>query len=337
MTKCKSYAILVSQSSELGVVFLVYTIESQINEFLVEYKRSRVIAETSVRAILKRAIEWEKKFNKPFYRFTKEEALEMFRAVNAVSATSLLNFNLILKHASSWILFTKNENTESVYDEINKGDLKKCINRNKKRKMLLTYEQMMDIQGELLNATDSAIILLLFAGLGGKWCSELTYLTEQQVSKENMCIYFKNGKKIEINEYIYGVLQKAFNETELISYSATAKVSQVTSLGIYKLRCNTLNTNADSHNELDMERRFRWLQRRLYIVSQYFDIPLTVGAIQDSGLLHHIKIGMEESGLPFRKYLYSDEGRKLAERYDIFSEHAPSILIEKFKMHFEEE
>lgn len=137
--------------------------------------------------------------------------------------------------------------------------------------------------------------------------------------------------------YIYGVLQKAFNETELISYSATAKVSQVTSLGIYKLRCNTLNTNADSHNELDMERRFRWLQRRLYIVSQYFDIPLTVGAIQDSGLLHHIKIGMEESRLPFRKYLYSDEGRKLAERYDIFSEHAPSILIEKFKMHFEEE
>lgn len=316
---------------------MVYTTESQINEFLNEYKRSKVISETSVKAVLKRAMEWEKKFNKPFYSFTKEEALAMLRAVNAVSATSLLNFNLILKHASSWILFTQNENTESIYDEISKGDLKTCINIDKKRKMLLTYEQIMDIQGDLLNVTDSSIILLLFAGLGGKWCSELTYLTEQQVSKENMCIYFKNGKKIEIDEYVYGVLQKAFNETELISYSATAKVSQVTSLGIYKLRCNTLNTNADIHNELDMERRFRWLQRRLYIVSQYFDIPLTVGAIQDSGLLHHIRMGIAESGLPFRRYLYSDDGRKLAERYDIFSEHAPSILIEKFKMYFEEE
>lgn len=315
----------------------MYTTETQVNEFLDEYKRSRVISETSVKAVLKRALEYERLFNKPFYKFNKEEALEMFRAINAVSATSLLNFNLILKHASNWILDSKSEKTQTIYDKINKTDLKKCIDLDKKQKMLLTYQQMMDIQSDLLNATDSAIMLLLFAGLGGRWCSELTYLSEHQVSKDNMCIYFKNGKKIKIDEYIYDIIQKAFNETELISYSLTARVSKVYSDGIYKMRCNTLNSNEDPNNELDMERRFRWLQRRLYIISQYFDVPLTVGGIQDSGLLYYIKEGMQETNLSFRKFLYSDKGRKLAARYDVYSEHAPSILIEKFKMHFEDD
>ena len=55
----------------------MYTSEKEIEDFLTEYKRSRVIIETTTRAALNRAIEFEDRFEKPFYQFTTDEALEM--------------------------------------------------------------------------------------------------------------------------------------------------------------------------------------------------------------------------------------------------------------------
>jgi hypothetical protein len=47
----------------------VYTSEVEIEDFLQEYQRSRVIIMTTTRATLNRAVEFEHKFNKPFYDF----------------------------------------------------------------------------------------------------------------------------------------------------------------------------------------------------------------------------------------------------------------------------
>ena len=45
----------------------MYTSEKEVEDFLTEYKRSKVIIETTTRAALNRAIEFEEKFEKPFY------------------------------------------------------------------------------------------------------------------------------------------------------------------------------------------------------------------------------------------------------------------------------
>ena len=50
----------------------------RVEEFLKEYKRSRVIAEASTRATLNRALEYEQKFQKPFYEFTHDEIKTMY-------------------------------------------------------------------------------------------------------------------------------------------------------------------------------------------------------------------------------------------------------------------
>lgn len=50
----------------------MYTTEQEMNNFLDEYKRSRVIIESTVRATLNRALEFEHKFNQPFYEFNVE-------------------------------------------------------------------------------------------------------------------------------------------------------------------------------------------------------------------------------------------------------------------------
>jgi hypothetical protein len=74
----------------------VLTKTNIVEEFIKDYQRSRVVAIASVRATMNRALEFEKKFNKAFYEFTEDEVIEMYKSVDAISARSLQNLNLIL-------------------------------------------------------------------------------------------------------------------------------------------------------------------------------------------------------------------------------------------------
>lgn len=260
----------------------------------------------------------------------------MFKDAHAISDMSLQNWNNILKHASRWITFRiTGQAGDSAYELINKDKVKQCLDTEKKDKMMLSREDLTVLQEDLLNWTDKAILELLFIGVGGKWLRELCYLDKSQVSRKDMKIYFKNGKIIPIDSRCYNMLQAAFNEEEMMSYAEEPKISVVKSVGIYKMRTNTIYGNEDAKNEMDAERRYRWLQRRLMMIRKYIGASMTSGAIQNSGLLHYLREGIHRTGLPFREYVYSEEGRNLATRYDILSDYAPIIMIEKFKQYFE--
>lgn len=314
----------------------MYTTEVQIEDFINEYRRSRIIAETTVRAVLKRALEYEDVYKKHFYDFTESEILSMFTDAHVISDMSLQNWNNILKHASRWITFRNaGESNNNAYEIITKDKVKQCIDIDKKDKLILSREDLTIIQEDLFNWTDMAILELLFRGVGGKWLKELCYLDKCQVSQKEMMIYFKNGKVVPIDNRCYRMLQAAFNEEELMSYSEEPKISVVKSVGIYKIRSNTLYTNENIKNEADVERRYRWIQRRLMIIRKYTGVQMTPNTIQNSGLLHYLQEGVCRTGMPFRDFAYSEEGRKLAMKYDMLSEYAPVTLIEKFKKYFE--
>lgn len=314
----------------------MYTTETQINEFIKEYLSSRVVIETSLRAILNRALEYERVFQKPFYDFTRDEALTMFREAGSISATSLLNSCLILKHATNFLLFTKGVKTTNVYETITKDDLKLCVDADKKKQMIITREQLIEIEGELINYTDRAILELLFRGVGcTDWANELTFLDQEQISRQDMCIYFKNGKKVEIDEYCYHILMEAAKEDELLSYNSS-RVSRVTPEGvIFKVRHNSITVNNDVKDQKSKERRFRWVQRRIEILNSYLGLHLTPSSIVDSGLLYQIQKGIALNDLPFRQYIATSEARELAQQYGIYSKFYQVTLAEKFKEFFE--
>jgi hypothetical protein len=69
-------------------------------------------------------------------------------------------------------------------------------------------------------------------------------------------------------------------------------------------------------------------------MSKEFGIQLTSGNLQTSGLLHYLRQGVTETKLSFREYVKTQEAIDLAKRYDIFSELAPQILLEKFEQYF---
>lgn len=309
----------------------MYTTESQIEGFISEYKRSRVIVETSVRAILKRAVGWEKGYNKAFYEFNKEEALEMFKSAHAISVVSLQNANLTLKHAARYFL---QRASGSIYEEIGKYDLEECVDKNKRDGLILSREDLTNIQNDLINDTDKGILEMLFLGAGGHWLKELTFFDIDQADKQDGIIYFRTGKRIPITSAEYEIIKNACDETELVSLGSTTRISKVQSEGFFKLRCNVLSASDNQNDTKSLERRFRFIQRRLRLISDDLGITLTAGRIQESGLLYNLKQSVLHSGLTFREYVKTEEAKKLARRYDIMSELYSQILVDKFDKFF---
>lgn len=312
----------------------MYTSEKEIEDFLTELQRSRVIIQTTVRAALNRAIEFEERFEKPFYQFTTDEALEMYESAHAISVVSLQNTNLLLKNASRWFNYKNGMVAGSAYENLTKDLLNTVIDTNKQKSLILSREDIDDLQANLLNEIDKAILEMLFIGFGGKWLKELTFFEVSQVDTKDYVVYFKTGKTIPITKEIHDLLVKACEEDELISFGSTSRVSKVAGRWIYKVRFNALSDNSNWNDEQDAERRYRFVQRRLSLISQDLDVKLTSGGIQSSGLLWHLQQGVKETGLTFREYVRTEQAGKLARRYDIFSEYYSQILLEKFEQYF---
>lgn len=313
----------------------MFTTEMEMELFLAEYKRSRVIVEASVRAILNRALEFEKKFQKPFYEFTIDEILEMYKAAHAISDRSLQNTNLTLKHASRWIVDEKKLQAKSEYENITKEIIQGCVDTKRKAGFILTKEELEEIQNDLLNWTDKGILTMLFLGAGSNWLKELTFFDMSQISRKEGLMYFKTGKVIPITEEDYELIRKACAEEELMSFGETSRISKVKSHGFFKQRFNALSDSDNPNDEQDAERRFRFIQRRLLLISKDLGIQLNSGSLQTSGLLHYLRQGVEESGLAFREYVKTNEAKELARRYDIGTGFYAQILIEKFEGYFQ--
>ncbi len=311
------------------------TQKNQIEDFVNDYRRSRIVIESSVRATLNRALKFEEKFQKPFYEFDKNEILEMYKAVDAISVRSLQNINLILKHAARWILNSQKKPVDNVYDDVTKELMVDCVNVDKKDNLILSRDQMINIQNDVLNYVDKAILLLLFEGVGGHKLKELMFMDWSQVSRKDLKIYFKTGKVIDITVEDYEMLRRAFQEDELISFGVTNRVSKVRSRGIYKARFNSLSDNEDITDDSDVERRYRFCQRRLILISKDLGVNITSSSIQESGFLHYIKEGVQSSGLDFLEYIKTEECKALARRYDLYTDLYVQIVKEKFFKHFQ--
>ena len=284
---------------------------------------------------MNRALEFEKKFEKAFYEFTEDEVIEMYKVVDAISARSLQNINLILKHAARWMLDNQKKDIGNIYDKITKDIIQQCVNVKRKDNLVIDRDQLIDIQNNLLNYVDKAILFLLFEGVGGYKLKELMFMDWNQVSRQDLKIYFRSGKSINITPEQYELLHYAFNEDELISFGTTSRISKVKSSGLYKVRFNALSDNADITNEGDVERRYRFAQRRLILISKDLGITLTSGSVQESGFLHYIKEGMQNSGLEFLEFIKTEECKVLARRYDLYTDLYVQIVKEKFYKYFQ--
>lgn len=295
------------------------------NEFKKEYLRSKIVAETSLNAVFKKVTEFEKKYKKDAVLFSKSEILEMFTAFNLKSVTTVQNYNNYLK---SYGIFYKYKTGQGLnnFEHLTKEMLKSCISDEVLHSKYITYEQLQDIESELLNYTDMAILECLWEGISGKELSDLVNLNRSQVNSRTMTITLPD-KTIRMSARLYELLNKAFDEIEYICYGPTTRVQDLTGKGnLYKVRSNSYKDSP--------EVRFRWVYRKIMIIRDYVGVPeMSMKTLQGSGMLDKIKYGMAATGLDLREFLSTKKGERIMNQYGFVNENRIHTVYDKFVAH----
>ncbi len=292
-------------------------------EFIKEYCRSRIVSETSLNGVLNRVQIIERDVGKEITEFSQEEILDMFRKFNLTSVNTLQNYNNYLRAYCDFVIYKTNNGTNH-FAGVNKEMLKTCIDEDIRKNKYITYEHLKQIEEDLLNYTDAAILECLWNGIAGKELSDLTYLEREQLDENKMEINLKSGKVIKIYTRLYKLLDGAFKETDLVCYGETTRVKKVNGYGkLYKVRDNAYK-DSDSV-------RFRWIYRKIMIIRDYVGLPnMSMKTLQGSGMLYYIKQGMERTGLGLREFLNTKSGEKIMEQYGFVNENRVNVVYDKF-------
>lgn len=294
--------------------------EAQKETFIKEYLRSKVVAETSLYAVFKKTEDFEEKLNKDVSKFTRDEILDMLAKFKAKSINSLLNYTIVLKHYSRFVFGAVGTN---AYESIGKADIANLIDKD--ANILLTREELDDVEVQLLNWVDKAIIELLWNGVAGKNMEDIYSVSEDCVQGNILRV---NEKEFPMTDRLRELLPKAFAETELMSYGNTMRVIEVNGKGkIYKERPNARGIDTP-------DSRFRWVYRKIQIFRDYLDLPgLTMKNIAASGLWYYLQLGMEKTKLDLRAFLRTKEGKELAMKYGFSESYYIDNICQKYEQH----
>lgn len=294
--------------------------EAQKETFIKEYLRSKVVAETSLYAVFKKTEDFEEKLNKDVSKFTRDEILDMLAKFKAKSINSLLNYTIVLKHYSRFVF---GEVGTNAYESIGKADVADMVDKD--ANILLTREELDDVEVQLLNWVDKAIIELLWNGVAGKNMEDIYSVSEDCVQGNILRV---NEKEFPMTDRLRELLPKAFAETELMSYGNTMRVIEVNGKGkIYKERPNARGIDTP-------DSRFRWVYRKIQIFRDYLDLPgLTMKNIASSGLWYYLQLGMEKTKLDLRAFLRTKEGKELAMKYGFSESYYIDNICQKYEQH----
>lgn len=278
--------------------------DDQKEAFIKEYLRSKIVASTSLYAIFKKTERFEQDLCKDVSEFNKDEILHMLKSFRSKSVNSLLNYVVILKHYSRWTTGVIGQND---YELIGKKDVEGLIDRN--ANVLLTREDLDEIETNLLNWSDKAIVELLWEGIAGPSMKEIYNFSKDNVDFKNGVITTESGNRY-LTDRLRELLPKAFAEIDIMPYGKTLRVFSVTGKGrIYKERANSRGANTD-------DACFRYIYRKIQIFRDYLDMPgLTMKNLQASGLWYYLQIALKETGLELREFLKTKEGKALANKY----------------------
>ena len=296
--------------------------QSEIKEsFIKDYMRSRVVAQTSLYSLFRKTEKYEESFGKDCCQFTPDEVLEMYKDFKAKSVFVLLNYNVILKAYCAWQKYYNSLETENVYEGITRRMLDSLIPEMK----VLSRDDVTDIETQLYNWTDKAIIEALFEGLSGNSMRDLVSVDENMVDHENKRLIFPDGRVFDLTDRLYSLLMAAFSETEYACYGYTMRIKKLIGTGrLYKERDNAHAMDSD-------DKYFRWVYRKVQNARRHVGIEsLTMKNLATAGLIYYLRKGMDQTGLELKPFLLTEMGEKLLDKYGYDSAFRVDNVINRY-------
>lgn len=299
--------------------------QSEMKEgFIKDYMRSRVVARTSLYSLLRKTEPFEERNKKDCSQFSEKEILAMYEEFKAKSVYVLLNYNSILKAYCAWRRYYHKEKVTESYENITIELLKPCIPPDSNK--FLSREEITEIEDQLYNWTDKAIIECLWEGISGPSMIDLVNINASMVDSEEKSLYFSDGRIVKLTDRLYDFLIKAFDETEYMCYGESLRVKTLIGVGnLYKERDNAYATDSN-------DKYFRWVYRKVQNFRDHVGIPgLTMKNIHTSGIYYYLLQGMKETGLDLKSFWKSEDGENLAKKYGFHSDSYVDNLTHRFK------
>ena len=299
--------------------------QSEMKEgFIKDYMRSRVVARTSLYSLLRKTEPFEEKYDKDCSQFDQNEVITMYTEFKAKSVYVLLNYNTILKAYCAWRHYYHKEKVTESYENITIELLKPCVPEESNK--FLSREEIIEIEDQLYNWTDKAILECLWEGISGPSMIDLVNINKSMVDFKEKEMYFSDGRIINLTDRLCEFLSKAFDETEYMCYGETLRVKKLAGIGnLYKERDNAYATDSN-------DKYFRWVYRKVQNFRDHVGIPgLTMKNIHISGMYHYLCQAMQDTGLDLKSFLRSEDGKRLADKYGFHSESYVDNLTHRFK------
>jgi hypothetical protein len=248
----------------------------------------------------------------------------MYTEFKAKSVYVLLNYNTILKAYCAWRRYYHKEKVTESYENITIELLKPCVPEESNK--FLSREEIIEIEDQLYNWTDKAILECLWEGISGPSMIDLVNINKSMVDFKEKEMYFSDGRIVNLTDRLCEFLSKAFDETEYMCYGETLRVKKLAGIGnLYKERDNAYATDSN-------DKYFRWVYRKVQNFRDHVGIPgLTMKNIHISGMYHYLCQAMQETGLDLKSFLRSEDGKRLADKYGFHSESYVDNLTHRFK------
>ncbi len=121
--------------------------------------------------------EFEKRYGKDVCCFTTYEIMDMYKTLNIVSLDSLIVLNNHLSLYTQWSLYQNLvQDSQNHYAMISKEELTKCVNTTILQKTIVTRKTVEQWASQLVNPSDSFVLLALFEGIKGQEYCEIANL-----------------------------------------------------------------------------------------------------------------------------------------------------------------
>lgn len=297
--------------------------KEQKEKFIQDYMRSRIIQRTTLTGLFRKIEQYERELGIDVCLFSKDQVIKMYIQLKSRSVYTLLNNNVILKAYTAWQKHYNGLDIENVYENITIDDLRPCVDA--KASKILSRDEITEIEEQLLNVTDAAIVECLFQGIAGPSMRDITSLHKNMLDKKNQCLIFPDGRVFDISENLCELLEKAFDEEIYLCYGDTLRTKKLVGKGkLFKDRDNTHAADSD-------DRRFRAVYRKILVIKNYVGIKeLTMKGIAVAGFLHYLRMYLNESGLVLKDFLRTEAGAKLMDRYGYDSEYRIDNIIHRY-------
>lgn len=228
----------------------------------------------------------EEKLQKDCSTFTSKEILNMYSSYATRSWEQLLNFNSQLKIYTRWCLKESLvPDNQNHYEELDKGDMYKCLNLGLKESMVITRKELEKEITKFSNPSEKFLALAFFEGLGGLGYKDFFELLPAQ---------FADGK-VKLSDRELTVSNLLINSAyeSAAEYNKYSQDGQKRS-GYLKTDPYVIKESANSSGVFNTNKLICIIQRRVRVMENTYGKAYGYVGLRSSGRIDMIKSFMKK-------------------------------------------